>query len=110
MNAAVLVGAAAASAALLLVAPAYGQDPVGDSVKTGGDGAGGHTGLFMQVSAEAGPNGENPSGQVLLHGGGGLGPSWRGSVSCLAVFSNLATLGFAGTHYEAGYQRPTAGL
>ena len=47
-----------------------------------------------ELSATSGPNGENPTGEVRLHGDAF---SDSGRVTCLAVSGNSATLNFAST-------------
>ena len=103
--------AAGLAAAVLLAAvpPASAQAPAGDSV-TGGlfDG---DTGLqIFALDAHSGPSGENPTGTLEWHVGGGLGPTWLATVSCLSVNANTAVIGFSGTFRFLGEQSPTAGL
>jgi hypothetical protein len=67
---------------------------------------------LLLIDAHSGPIGEQPSGTVAWHIGGGLGPTWSGSVSCLAVNANTAVIGFSGRHSPAGttLNAPIAGL
>jgi hypothetical protein len=48
----------------------------------------------VSLDASSGPLGENPTGFVSWHAGGGLGPTWNGDVSCLSVSGNTAVIGF----------------
>jgi hypothetical protein len=94
---------------LVAVAPATAQAPAGDSV-TGGlfDG---DTGLQVFVlDAHSGPSGESPTGTLEWHVGGGLGPTWRATVTCLSASGSTAVIGFSGTFYFLGELSPTAGL
>ncbi len=50
----------------------------------------------VSMDASSGPLGENPTGFVGWHAGGGFGPSWTGDVSCLSVSDNTAVIGFGG--------------
>jgi hypothetical protein len=87
-----VIGALAVAA---VPAPSSAQAPAQDSV-TGSGGA------FVTFSFEAtsGPSGEDPTGTVMWHGGGGLGPTWRGNVSCLSVSGNTAIIGFGGDYFS----------
>jgi hypothetical protein len=49
------------------------------------------------LDAHSGPAGENPTGTFFAHFGGGNGPNYTGSVTCLAVNGNLAVIGVEGT-------------
>jgi hypothetical protein len=51
----------------------------------------------LRVDARSGPSGENPSGTVGFHFGGGAGPDTFGTVTCLAVNGTKAAVGFEGT-------------
>jgi hypothetical protein len=50
----------------------------------------------VSLDASSGPLGENPTGFVRWHAGGGTGPTWTGDVSCLSVSGNTAVIGFGG--------------
>jgi hypothetical protein len=67
---------------------------------------------LLSIDARSGPSGEQPSGTLGWHVGGGLGPTWLGSVSCLAVSANTAVIGFSGRHSFGGttVNAPIAGL
>jgi hypothetical protein len=62
--------------------------------------------LGGNFNAVSDPGGANPSGQVLYHVGGGLGPTVQGSVTCLSVSGNTAVIGFQGTQFP--FEQPTA--
>jgi hypothetical protein len=90
---------------LLAVPPAYPQ--TGDSV----------TGtlanrplLTAQVDAHSGPSGESPGGTAGWHVGGGLGPTWNVTATCLAVVGRSAVVGVSGTESFGGRLSPVAGL
>ena len=85
------------------------QTPVGDSV------TGGFTDNLtalrgFSIEAHSGPSGEQPTGTVGWHFGGGLGPTWSGTVTCLSVSGRTATVGFSGTQRFFGEDTPRAGL
>jgi hypothetical protein len=97
--------------AVLLVAvpPATAQAPAGDSVT--GDLFDRDTGLQVFVlDVHSDPSGGNPSGTLEWHVGGGLGPTWTATVTCLSVSGSTAVIGFSGTMFFLGDLRPTAGL
>ncbi len=99
-----------AAVVLAVAPPATAQTPDGDSV-TGQVTAGPVPFLvFYGVDAHSGPSGENPTGTVGRHEGGGLGPNWNGSVTCLSVSDNRAVVGFSGTLSFFGLFQPIAGL
>jgi hypothetical protein len=60
----------------------------------------------INVSAQSGTSGENPSGQVLWHSGGGLAPTITGPVTCLNVTGNTAVLNFQATEVDGGGSFP----
>jgi hypothetical protein len=94
---------------LVAVPPATAQAPAGDSVT--GDLFDRDTGLQVFVlDVHSDPSGENPTGTLEWHVGGGLGPSWSATVTCLSVSSSTAVIGFSGTMFFLGDSRPTAGL
>jgi hypothetical protein len=62
--------------------------------------------VILSVTAQSGPSGENPSGQVSIHLGGGLGPTISGPVTCLNVMGNTAILNFQGTKTVFGMTGP----
>jgi hypothetical protein len=99
-----------AATIVLATAPsAMAQAPPGDSVT--GDLFDNATFLFVnEIDARSGPSGENPAGTATWHVGGGLGPTWSVSVSCLAVTGNTAVIGFSGTMRFFGADSPVAGL
>jgi hypothetical protein len=101
-----------AVAALLItaaVAPplATAQAPTEDSVVA----EGGFVGVVtFEINVRSGPSGEQPTGVVNLHFGGGLGSTYSTNVTCLAVSGNTAVIGFAGTLFFFGEISPVAGL
>lgn len=78
-----------ALAALVMPGASAAQAPTQDSVTS----LAGYPYAF-QLDAASGPSGENPVGTVTWHFGGGLGPTWRGEVTCLSVSGNTAIIGF----------------
>jgi hypothetical protein len=52
--------------------------------------------FIVSLDASSGPLGENPTGVVAWHEGGGFGTTWSGDVSCLSVSGNTAVIGFGG--------------
>src|SRR5215213_6827438 len=91
------------------VAPtvATAQAPAEDSVAA----QGGFVGVVtFDIDVRSGPSGEQPTGAVSFHLGGGLGPSYSAEVSCLAVSGSTAVLGFVGTRYFFGEIEPVGGL
>jgi hypothetical protein len=111
MTASCVRGAVAVAAATVLgiVPSAAAQGSLEDSVT--GDLFDRDTGVqVLGVDARSGPSGENPSGTATWHIGGGLGPTWNVSVTCLAVAGNTAVIGFSGTLYFFGDLSPVAGL
>jgi hypothetical protein len=99
-----------AAVMVLATAPsATAQVPPGDSVT--GDLFDRDTGTqVLGIDARSGPSGENAAGTATWHIGGGLGPTWDASVSCLAVTGNIAVIGFSGTLFFFGEGSPVAGL
>jgi hypothetical protein len=55
--------------------------------------------LGGSFNAVSDPGGANPSGQVVYHFGGGLGPTVGASVTCLSVSGNTAVIGFQGNRF-----------
>jgi hypothetical protein len=96
-------GGLAAIAAMVVAAPVYAQAPVQDSVT--GQLFSEQVGLIFVVDGRSGPSGENPTGTVGWSIGGGLGPGWGGTVTCLAVSDRAAVIGFSGTH-NPGFDEP----
>ena len=97
---------------MVLAAPgtATAQVPAGDSV-TGELSAGSEQALrFARIDAHSGPSGESPTGTASWHVGGGLGPSWRVTVTCLSVSGNTAVIGFQGSVSFLGFLSPSTGL
>jgi hypothetical protein len=89
-----MCAAAATGVALFLLSGvSSAQAPALDSVTGGGGQAGNFTFSF---DAHSGPSGENPSGRIGWHSGGGLGPTTNGDVTCLSVNGNIAVIGFSG--------------
>jgi hypothetical protein len=82
--------------ALALPSTSSAQAPTQDSVTSEG---GQPFSIFLDASS--GPLGENPTGSVRWHIGGGLGPSWFGDVSCLSVSGNTAVIGFGDGYFIA---------
>jgi hypothetical protein len=106
-----LLSLAVAVVVVLACLPAAGhaQAPAGDSVT--GEFTDLLTGLrSLGVEAHSGPSGEQPSGTVSWHFGGGLGPTWSGRVTCLSVAGKTAIIGFSGTERFFGEEAPSAGL
>jgi hypothetical protein len=94
---------------LVAVPPATAQAPAGDSVA--GDLFDNYTGLQVFVlDVHSDPSGENPTGTLGWHVGGGLGPSWSATVTCLSVSGSTAVIGFSGRVYFMRELSPTAGL
>lgn len=88
-----LAAAAVGVSLLLLTGVSKAQTPAQDSVT----GQGGQAGsLTWSFDAHSGPSGEDPSGEVVWHFGGGLGPTSNTDVTCLAVTGNTAVIGFSG--------------
>src|SRR5215207_1373488 len=86
---------------LALLTTSSAQAPTQDSVTSQ---AGFPYGAYLDASS--GPLGENPTGVVSWHeGGGGYGPTWSGDVSCLSVSGNVAIIGFGD-----GYDRSSIPL
>ena len=54
----------------------------------------------VSMDASSGVLGENPTGIVSWHAGGGLGPTWFGDVSCLSVSGNTAVIGFGDGYFD----------
>jgi hypothetical protein len=66
-------------------------------------------GAIIELDVQSGPSGENPTGTVSLHFGGGSQPTYPGAVTCLAVNGNQAVIGYAGvTEGGAPGPRPFA--
>jgi hypothetical protein len=86
---------AVVGAALALPGSAAAQAPTQDSVTS-------QSGFPFDVhlDASSGPLGENPTGIVSWHAGGGLGPTWFGDVSCLSVSGNAAIIGFGDGYFD----------
>ena len=99
--------------ALVLVVTLSGASSAGAQVSAGDSvvGEAGQLGLFkVWIDARGGPYGESPTGTVSWHGGGGLGPSWEGRPTCLAVIDNTAVIGLSGTLWESGIGRPMTAI
>jgi hypothetical protein len=52
---------------------------------------------FATLDARSGPRGGRPVGTFTAHIGGGQGPDYRGTVTCLSVTGNRAVIGVEGT-------------
>ena len=50
----------------------------------------------FDFDARSGPSGENPTGRMVNHIGGGSAPTFSGDVTCLAVTGNTAIIGSFG--------------
>jgi hypothetical protein len=59
-----------------------------------GQGSNGFSPTFVTIEASGGVSGQNPTGTVHFHFGGGNGPDSHGEVSCLSVRGNSAIIGF----------------
>jgi hypothetical protein len=105
--------AAAAGACLVLPGVAGAQAPAQDSVTGTSFLYFSPTDLFSTstttLDARSGPAGENPTGTFTAHFGGGLGPTYTGSVTCLAVNGNRAVIGVEGTRNFFGSTEPFSG-
>jgi hypothetical protein len=53
-------------------------------------------GGIRELDVQSGPSGENPTGTVSIHFGGGSAPTYTGPVTCLAVSGNQAVIGYSG--------------
>jgi hypothetical protein len=104
-----LLWAVAALAITAAVAPALAsaQSPTEDSAVVRGFEPGT---LLADIDVRSGPSGESPSGPVEFHFGGGLGPTYTATVTCLAVSGNTAVIGFVGRLRFFGTDEPVAGL
>jgi hypothetical protein len=65
-----------------------------------GFGSNGFAPTGVDVEATSGVSGENPTGRVHFHFGGGGGGDWRGDVSCLSVRGNTAIIGFGEDDFQ----------
>jgi hypothetical protein len=81
--------------ALAVPSTSSAQAPTQDSVTTSQPGFP----FAVSLDASSGPLGENPTGVAYWHAGGGLGPTWRGDVSCLSVSGNAAIIGFGDSYF-----------
>jgi hypothetical protein len=89
---------------------AFAQALPGDSVVTTQPS---QPALFIDVQAQSGPSGENPSGTIFMHIGPGFGaPTVEATVTCLSVSGSTAIVGYSGiTFFEIlGFQYGSAGL
>jgi hypothetical protein len=76
-----------------------------------GRGGNGLNPLVVTIVASSGVSGENPTGTVSFHFGGGGGPTRSGEVSCLSVRANTAILGFGeGYYHDLGENHWVTGL
>jgi hypothetical protein len=102
-----MVFVAAVGAAFSWAGVSQAQMPTEDSVVAHGFDPGF---LFLDVEARSGPSGENPSGTVFFHLGGGFGPNYTADVTCLNVTGNTAVIGFFGTRSIGPFVDPVSGL
>lgn len=96
-----------AAAVLALPGVAAGQSPSGDFVKGGQDGL---NGFYFSIDASSGPAGEDPTGTIWLHSGGGNGADWNLDITCLSVSGNTAIIGYTGELFFFGETSPAVGL
>ena len=76
-----------------------------------GTGGNGLNPTIVDLDASSGPSGQNPTGTVSFHFGGGNGADWHGDVSCLSVSGNTAIIGFGeGDYHDVGETYWVAGL
>jgi hypothetical protein len=100
--------AALATAITVALTPtAQAQAPAGDSVVGILDDPGIAS---FNGDARSDPFGGSPTGTAQFHGGGGLGPNWDVTITCLAVTGKSAIAGFIGTVSQYPYTSPSAGL
>jgi Ca2+-binding RTX toxin-like protein len=106
MKRARLVLALVAAIALAVPSTAAALAPPGDLVVGSvGDGL-----LFVTLEASSGTAGQNPTGHIVAHVGGGLGPDFSLDASCLSVSGNTAIIGFSGTESDYSHTSSVAGL
>src|SRR5687768_7363489 len=86
--------------AAMTTAPAIAQVPTEDSVVAHGVQPGT---VQADIDARSGPAGQNPTGRVNFHIGGGSGPTYSANATCLAVTGNTAVIGFLGTRFFSGF-------
>ena len=67
-------------------------------------------GFCVSIDARSGPSGEDPTGTIGWHTGGGLGDDWSGDVTCLSVTGSSAVIGFSGVHLRLRIRAVGAGL
>jgi hypothetical protein len=84
---------------VVVPAAANAQVPTQDSA-TGASGPSMGVFQFFDFDATSGPSGADPAGMLVVHLGGGNGPTWRGNVSCLSVSGNTAIIGFGGDYFS----------
>jgi hypothetical protein len=102
------IALAGLAAAVVLAPPvASAQGPTEDSVVARGFDP---TKVITDIDVRSGPSGESPTGQVVFHFGGGLGPTYNTHVTCLAVSGKTAVIGFVGTLNTFLGSGPIAGL
>jgi hypothetical protein len=76
-----------------------------------GTGSNGFSPTNVMIEATSGVSGENPTGTLHFHFGGGAGPDWHGDeVSCLSVRGNTAVIGFGGYYHDIGQSNWVTGL
>ena len=80
------VVALALAGAAVAAGPASAQSPAGDSVVGSG-----YFGSFFEVSIQAGPSGENPTGFLRLNG---ANASFEAEPTCLNVAGNVAVAAY----------------
>jgi hypothetical protein len=67
----------------------------------------------LEIDAESGPAGDNPSGTFVLSSEGlspGGSPFVTGEITCLSVSGNVGIVGVTGSRNQAGFETPIAGL
>jgi hypothetical protein len=106
------LAAAVVGVALALPGAAFAQALPGDSVVTTQPS---QPALFIDVQAQSGPSGENPSGTIVMHIGPGFAaPTVTATVTCLSVSGSTAIVGFSSLWVfdipTQGFQFTTAGL
>lgn len=65
---------------------------------------------FATVEARSGPDGSEATGTFSVHYGGGNGPTYSGTVTCLSVGGNRAAVGVEGELWSWGETLPIAGV
>ena len=68
-----------------------------------GTGGNGLNPTGVDLDASSGPSGEDPTGTVKFHFGGGNGATRHGDVSCLSVSGNTAIIGFGEGYFACSF-------